>query len=188
METTKNETTTTTTAPETAAERGAKAYAAIRAELEALGHEVAEGFVVDRVWTSFRISEDRRPGSYRQAGTGRLRAVFGGCGDSRQFPEPKKGFDAKRIAAEISSFVSAKILATKKENERRNAIDANRAVAAEVNAAVGSSPLTNARAEASGFGELIVQVGFVRVANADEAKAIIEGFRKVVAAAKGIDR
>lgn len=55
-------------------------------------------------------------GEWRREITGRLRAIVGGFGDKKQFPEPKAGFDIKKICDAIEGNIAEKDA----ERARRN--------------------------------------------------------------------
>lgn len=125
-------------------ERRSAARSAIGLALAALGHEWEDrathsgperDVVVDGVAIYLVIAEDIKNSDWlRRSGNGRLRLKFGDYGEVRQFPEPKRGFDTRHIAAEISAYVRDKVarhqFATDLETRRRR----SRAVVDAINA------------------------------------------------------
>ena len=101
--------------------RGTKAIEEIKAAVVALGHTLdpKDGLLrVDGVYTDFQCSPDYHRG-WSCYPTGRLRIKVGGYGRVTQFPEPKTGFNAEKIAAEIHHIVEGGKAKAKREGEAR---------------------------------------------------------------------
>jgi hypothetical protein len=170
-------------APKSIDERRKAVRAALQAELEARGHRWEErggewSPTVDGVLLHLEISEEGRGGWRRQHGNGRLRLKFGGYGDVRQFPEPKAGFDARKIAEEIAIYVKGCLAQRKREQEASARLQTNRAIADAINAELGLSTFMGPRADVeSRTGRLIVRID--AALNEEQARALLAFTKKL---------
>jgi hypothetical protein len=167
-------------------ERVKAVRAALQAELEGLGHRWEEptpngcGPKVDGVYIHLDIFEEGKGGWRRQHGNGRLRIKFGPWGDVRQFPEPKAGFDARKIAREISAYIKGCIARRTRERDLTVRTQANRTVADAINAELGLSRFVGLRADVDArTGMLVVRFG--AACNEEQARALLAGARAILA-------
>jgi len=159
---------------------------ALQAELERLGHRWEEptlngcGPKVDGVYIHLDIFEEGKGGWRRQQGNGRLRIKFGPWGDVRQFPEPKAGFDTRKIAGEISTYVKGCIARRTREQDLAARTQANRAVADAINAELGLSRFVGPRADVDARTGMLV-VRFEAACNEEQARALLVAGKMILA-------
>jgi len=130
--------------PKTLDERRAEIRKALGEAVTALGHaweekQFASGqpsISVDGKLLWFEIAEEGR-GYSGSVGPSRLRIKFGDYGDRHQYPEPKAGFDAKKIANAISSMVRGNVQARKASADLAARIGETRAIANAINTEIG---------------------------------------------------
>ena len=132
-------------APKTLDQRHTETRGAFRVKVTALGHVWQEhptscgppSASVDGIPLYLEVAEEGRGYSVRRSSSARLRIKFGDYGDRHQFPEPKAGFDAKRLAEAISGFVKGQVARRKASDEPATRVRETCAIAEAINAEVG---------------------------------------------------
>lgn len=130
----------------TTEQRRTETIAALRAKLEAMGHQWTEQeryggkvFSVDGIVEPFAVKEQRTGYSpYSSEPNGKLYISVGDYGNMRTFPEPKAGFDIDKIAAVVSVNVQRRSTERVTFTATFDRLQANRKIADKLNASAGT--------------------------------------------------
>ena len=171
--------------PKTLDERRAEIRKALGEAVTALGHAWEEkpssygppSVNVDGVPLWFEIAEEGRGYSARRAGTSRLRIKFGDYGDRHQYPEPKAGFDAKKIAAAISSMVRGNVQRRTASADLAARVGETRAIASAINTEIGQGHSAYATVSERS-GSLMVKVD--AFCTKEQARALLTAAKQIL--------
>ncbi len=161
--------------------------AALKREIESLGHTWQERehggmrlVAVDGIDVFLEMPEEGMGTFHSRRGSGRLRLKFGDYGDVQQFPEPKAGFDAPRIAKAISAYVRERVARQQAAEALCRRRDASRALADAINDDLGLSSACGIRAEAN-LHSGSLQVRIEQSCSENEARALLAVAKQILA-------